>query len=570
LGLTTMPTEFPEVALRGGLARLLKGTSKEALEAILPTFLTQRRWFGGKNRQIREVEIKEVIPVPVWDEVPEVASGTVWETSVHVTLLDVQFLEADPEVYVLPLAVAQGAEADRVLAELPQAVVARLKGDAPGVLYDAMWDPAFCSAVLTAMARGESYQGTDGKLSAVALGNLAQELGDSGPAPVLGKGEQSNTSVVFGDKYIMKVFRRAESGVNPDLEIGRHLFEKQHFPHSPATVGFLEYRRRKGEPMTLATVQRLVANQGTGWQYTLDALGQYLEHVLSTDGNVQTPPELPASVADLIGQEVPPAAREAIGPYLESVRILGQRTAEMHAALAGDPTDPAFAPEPFSPTYQRSVYQSMRSEAIRVLQTLNKRAKALPEQSRELAQQVLARQADILARFQAVANTRMTGKRLRLHGDYHLGQVLWTGKDFVIIDFEGEPLRSITDRRNKRSVLRDVAGMVRSFHYAAYTALLGRSVNHGANKPVVRAEDFGRLETWCRYWYWWVGLTFVRSYRETAGASAFLPEAGPEFKTLTEAFILSKALYELGYELGHRPDWVSIPLLGILDILKTP
>ncbi len=570
LGLTTMPTEFPEIVIRGPLSRYLKGTNKESLEAILPRFLTQRRWFGGKNQSIREVEIKEVIPIPVWDEVPELATGAGWETSVYATMLEVQFLDTEPEVYLLPFAVARGSDGDRVLADLPHAVVARIAGDAPGVLYDAMWDPAFCSALLTAATRSTSYAGVEGKLVAVPLVNLADEIGDPGPTPTLGKSEQSNTSVVFGDKYIMKLFRRMEQGVNPDLEIGRYLSEKQKFPHSPTTVGFLEYRRRKGEPMTLATIQRLVPNQGTGWQYTLDALGQYLEQVLTADGDVRTPPDLPASIADLIGKEVPLLARESIGTYLESARILGERTAELHAALAVEQTDPAFTPEPFSPTYQRSIYQSMRSDAFRVLQKLAKRMKALPDDQRVLAQQVLARQPDILARFQAVTSTRITGQRFRVHGDFHLGQVLYTGKDFLIIDFEGEPSRSVTDRRIKRSVLRDVAGMIRSFHYAAFTALLGRSVNHGGNRLAVRAEDFSRLEAWCQYWYWWVALTYVRSYRETAGNAVFLPESRGEFKTLLEAFVLSKAVYELGYELGHRPDWVSIPLLGILDILKTP
>jgi len=570
LGLTTMPTAFPAVVVKGGLGKLLKGAAKESLENILPTFLTQRRWFGGKNRHIREVNIKEVIPMPVWDENPDLPGGVsgsgAWETSVYVTLLDVQFLDAEPEVYVLPLALAQGAEGERVLAELPHAVVATLTGDTPGVLYDAMWAPAFSSALLAATARGATFAGTDGKLATVPVGGLAAELAESSPTPSTGKGEQSNTSVIFGDKYIMKLFRRVDVGVNPDLEISRFLSEKQKFAHSPGVVGFMEYRVRKGEPMTLGIVQRLVPNQGTGWQYTMDALGQFLERVLTTDGDVKTPPEMPASITDLMGQEVPALAQEAIGPYLESARLLGQRTAEMHLALAGEPTDPAFAPEPFSPTYQRSIYQSMRSDASRVLQTLAKQLKKLTEPQQELARQVLAKQSDILARFQAVSTTRITGQRFRVHGDYHLGQVLYTGKDFVIIDYEGEPLRSITDRRIKRSVLRDVAGMVRSFHYAAYTALLGHTVDGMA---AAKTEDYARLEAWCRYWYWWVGLTFVRSYRETAGAAAFLPDTTAEFKILTEAFVLSKAAYELGYELGHRPDWVSIPLLGILDILKT-
>jgi len=240
----------------------------------------------------------------------------------------------------------------------------------------------------------------------------------------------------------------------------------------------------------------------------------------------------------------------------------------MHMALAAKTNDPAFVPESFSPTYQRSVYQSMRSEASRVLQTLGKRVKKWTDGPVDLAKQVLESQTEIYSRFQAVTATKMTGQRFRLHGDYHLGQVLYTGKDFVIIDFEGEPMRTLTDRRIKRSVLRDVAGMVRSFHYAAYTALLGRSSGLAFGGSAIRPEDSERLETWCRYWYRWVAATFLRTYRETAGTAAFLPDSDAEFKVLVEAFILSKAVYELGYELGHRPDWVIVPMMGILDILR--
>jgi len=558
LGLTTMPTEFPEIAVKGEWERLLRGPNKSALEAILPTFLTQRRWFGGKNRLIRDVKIQEVVPIPVG------------ESTVYLTGLEVHYRESDPEVYIVPLTVAQGDEADNVLESLPHAIVAKLTGAEHAVLYDAMWDPAFCSTLLAAMGRGESFTGNTGKLFAVGFSTLGEELKDTLLEPTLSKNEQSNTSIVFGDRYIMKVFRRVEDGVNPDLEIGRFLTEKQQFQHSPSLVGCLEYRRRQGEPLTLAMLQRFVPNQGTGWSYTLDALGQYIEQVLTAEGPVEPPSDNVGSISDLSVQETPLSVAQTIGPYIESVRLLGHRTAEMHLALSRDLVDPAFNPEPFSPIYQRSIYQSMRSEASRVLQTLTKQAKKLPEEPRGLAQNVLNAQAEILGRFQAVTGTKMSGQRFRLHGDYHLGQVLYTGKDFVIIDFEGEPLRTLTDRRIKRSVLRDVAGMVRSFHYAAYTALLGRSATQSGGQSAVRTEDFDRLESWCGYWYRWVAATFLRSYRETAGKAPFLPDNDADFKILVEAFILSKAVYELGYELGHRPDWVSVPLMGILDILKTP
>jgi maltose alpha-D-glucosyltransferase/alpha-amylase len=557
LGLTTMPTQFPEIAVRGQWERFLRGPSKETLEAILPTFLSQRRWFGGKNRMIREVEIKEVVPIPV-------GSSTVF-----VAFLNVQYLETEPETYVLPLALAHGPEAERVLNTLPHAVVARVKGDVPAVLYDALWDPAFCSTLIAAMVRGEEFSGSEGKLVAVGLGTLGTECGDGPLEPALSKTEQSNTSVLFGDRYIMKVFRRLEPGINPDLEIGRFLSERQNFPHSPAAVGFLEHRRRRTEPMTLAFLQRCVPNQGTGWNYTIDALGQYMERVLTANGGTHPTPAVGTSTADLAQQEPPADVIERIGPYLESVRLLGERTAAMHLALAADTVDPAFSPEPFTSMYQRSIYQSMRNEASRVFQTLGKRLKRLPDDQRQLAQQVLNAQADVLARFRAVTATRLTGERIRGHGDYHLGQVLYTGKDFVIIDFEGEPLRSLADRRLKRSVLRDVAGMMRSFHYAAYTALLGKAPNSSGGQPAVRPEDFARSEAWARYWYAWVSATFLRSYRHAAGPASFLPRTDAEFRIMTDAFLLSKAVYELGYELSHRPDWVSVPLLGILDILRT-
>ncbi len=566
LGLTSIPTEFPKLVLTEEFGRSLMGTGRESLERILPRFLSQRRWFGAKDRHIREVLIREVIPIPVWESVLDLPELNQSIAPVNLTFLEVNFLDAEPELYVLPIAVAVGGQGDRVLEELPHAILARLEGEQAGVLYDAMWDPSFCSALLEAMRRNEIISGASGQLSAVGLMPFNREEAVSSPTPTISKLEQSNTSVVFGDRYILKVFRRMETGINPDLEIGRFLAEKCQYSHSPSIVGYLEYRQRRSEPMTLAILQGVIPNQGTAWQYTLDSLSQYLEHVLSTDGNVRTPPQLPSSVGEIINQELPALAQETIGSYLESARRLGQRTAQLHAALATETRDPSFQSEPFTPIYQRSIYQSMRSEAVRVFQSLAKRVRTLPDGTRELAQKVLERQSAILARFQSVATTRMTGRRYRIHGDYHLGQLLYTGKDFVVIDFEGEPSRSISDRRIKRSMLRDVAGMIRSFHYAACTALIGYG-NEG--KPTPRTEDFDRLELWCQYWYWWVSLTFVRSYRETAGNAPFLPETRDEFKLLLEAFILSKAVFELGYELSHRPDWIPIPLHGILDLLKT-
>ena len=557
LGLTSMPTEFPTVSVRGGWDKLFKGGTRTALEQALPSFLSQRRWFGGKNRQISVARFKEVIPFPCAHDI-----------TIYVTIVEVEYIETDPEIYVLPLSIAFKADHERIINELSHAILAKLTGDEDAVLYDAMWDPAFCTAMLQAKATGDvTLNGSEGKLTAVGLTSLRSSFDkEENLTPSLSKAEQSNTSIMFGDKYILKVFRRLEEGINPDLEIGQYLTERD-FTHSPTTLGYLEYRRKKAEPMTLTLLQKFAPNQGTGWHHTLDALGLYFDSALTTTENET--PDLPTgkSLLELTTMETPKLLAELIGSYLESVRILGQRTAEMHLALATPTEDEAFSAEPFTQMYQRSIYQSMRNEVSRVFQTLNKRIKRLPEEVRPMAQRVLDAQPKVLDRFQKLNTTKISGERFRIHGDYHLGQVLYTGKDYMIIDFEGEPLRSLSDRRLKRSVLRDVAGMIRSYHYAAYTGLVGRSADSSGVQSSIREEDYETLEPWAKYWFAWVSATYLKSYRETAGNASFLPNTDEELRILLEAFILSKSVYELGYELGHRPDWLTIPMLGILDIV---
>jgi maltose alpha-D-glucosyltransferase/alpha-amylase len=255
-----------------------------------------------------------------------------------------------------------------------------------------------------------------------------------------------------------------------------------------------------------------------------------------------------------------------IGPYLESVRLLGERSAEMHIALASDPADPLFAPEPFSTLYQRSIYQSMRSSAIQSLHLLRQRLKHLPETAATEARQVLGLEDEIFRRFHRLLQHKMTTMRTRYHGDFHLGQVLYTGKDFVIIDFEGEPGRPLSERQIKRSPLRDVAGMLRSFHYAAYAALFDQ-INKGLGDSHTRAA--ASLEPWLQLWQVWVSATFLKAYLAKAGQHAFIPPNRTDLQILLDAFVLEKAVYEIRYELNNRPDWIHIPLRGVVQLLAT-
>jgi maltose alpha-D-glucosyltransferase/alpha-amylase len=366
--------------------------------------------------------------------------------------------------------------------------------------------------------------------------------------------------VRYGDRLVLKLFRRLEEGMNPDLEIGRFLTERTSFRHAPPLAGHVELRRAKRPPVTMAILQGWVANEGDAWSYTLDQLKGYFENALARKNQEVELPTKEQHLVDLLEAEIPPLAQEMIGAYLASATLLGQRTAELHRALASESRDPEFAPESFTVHYRHSLYQSMRALASKALALLRERFDELPEHARADAAELLGMEQRILNRFRAVLDKKIGAARVRVHGDYHLGRVLYTGKDFVILDFEGEPARPLSERRLKRSPLKDIAGMLRSFTYATNFAL--RSGN-------VRPEDRAALEKWGRYWRVWVSVAFVKSYVAAAGQAGFLPKSREEMKVLLDLFILEKAIYELAYELNNRPDWADVPLQGIQELMHS-
>ena len=364
-----------------------------------------------------------------------------------------------------------------------------------------------------------------------------------------------------GQSVGMNIRLPFEEGPNPDVEVSRFLTERAGFMATPPFAGLIEYRRPDGEVMIVGQVQGHVPNQGDAWTYTLDAVRRFFEHVLSEKGE---PRELPQTLPPLL--EISPAGLPALlqeligGVYLEAATVLGRRTAELHRALGEGRNDPAFEPEPFSLLYQRSLYQSMRNLLLRVLSLLQKNLKKLPDGARSEATRVLEKEKDILAQFHRILETKITATTIRLHGDFHLSDVLYTGKDFVIIDFEGEPGRALSERRLKRSPFKDVAGIIRSFHYAVSSALLFS----GAYRP----EDVEKLEPWADIWYRTVSGVYLNAYLFEVEEAPFVPGDRKEVETLLRCFLLEKAVHELGRELDNRPDWIVIPLRGIERLLK--
>ncbi|MFH1619564.1 MAG: putative maltokinase [bacterium] len=489
-----------------------------ALEPALPGFLQRQRWFGGKARRIKRALVIETIPFP----------GPVPTAFV---LADILYEEGVSETYLLPVAFEPSAGGS----EKPDTVViARLES---GLLCDALAEPAFLSGLFYAITEKRRFQGLRGSIRAVPAPALLRShpRGSAIPEPVLSGAEQSNTSILFGRRWILKLYRRLAPGVNPELEIGRALTFRSSYAQTPPLAGFIEYSGGSGEPLTLAVLQGFVPSLGDAWSHALGVVSGFLD-------------------------KSPSADHENIGPYLESAELMGRRTAELHLALQSLGKYPGFTGGTFTAGYRDSLHESIKTRAGQSLSLLRERAGLLPEDVRPAANALLESENAILDRLRKMLGVSAGSMLIRCHGDLHLGQMLYTGDDFFIIDFEGEPARPLAERRSKGSPLRDVAGMLRSFHYAAYTGLLRKA-------PASDFQAAAALETRSRSWLAEVARGYLRAYRGRAAGAAFLPDDSGEFCVLLDSFILEKALYELVYELNNRPDWVRVPMRGILDMI---
>ena len=383
----------------------------------------------------------------------------------------------------------------------------------------------------------------------------------------IGTAEQSNTSILYGHQLILKLFRRLQPGENPDVEIGRFLTEVARFQHIAPFMGEIAIATAAGEATTTAVLQGFVANEGDGWEWNLDQLGGFLKSVEHVE-----PPQLIAQPTPLRIESLNAQAREFAQTAIGAASLLGQRTAEMHLALDTPTQDQAFRAETFGPAELEQDVRRIEIQLLQVVDMLKSKLAALDDSLADLAVEFLSRRREFFGWIREMSEVKTAGQRIRTHGDYHLGQVLRTlggasttdlkNGDFVILDFEGEPARTLAERRQKQSPLKDVAGMARSFSYAAHAGL-----ERATNTEVRTAsEDITWLATWARCWERSVVSGFLRSYREHMSAKPELLPQQQQSQILLKAYMLEKALYEVMYELNNRPRWVSIPLTGILAL----
>jgi maltose alpha-D-glucosyltransferase/alpha-amylase len=535
------PTGLPRITVRGEVAGVLRSTRE--LEKVLVGDIVGRRWFRGKAQTVSGGRIVDRVEIPGADCV--------------IAFVQVEYVEQDPEVYVLPLAVATGVDAGLKLLEAPSSVIAEVGGgDETGVLYDASTDPAFGAALVSLAANRKKLKGretTVSSLSMAASRGLAQTIEGQQARP--GQSEQSNTSVIFGDQLVLKLFRRFDPGPNPEIEVGRFLTDTG-FENAAPTRGALQVSMN-GRTAAFAVLHGYVPNLGDAWTHSLDALALVYEQVAARRTELGRAPAArhPLDVED----EELDLMREVVGIPLHEARLLGQRTAEMHLALASTTDDPEFAPQKLSTLYQRSLYQATRSSIRTSFNLLRRRRSQLTPLQGELAEAVLGLEPTILDDLKSVTTEKIDAIRFRIHGDYHLGQVLFTGNYFVIIDFEGEPLRPMSERRIKRLGLRDVAGMIRSYQYTTQMSL--REAMKGGVEDPDHAEH---LADWGDALARWLAAAFLRGYLEPLEGTSLIPADRGHLKLLLDTLVLDKAAYELSYELNNRPDWVDIPLRGLL------
>jgi trehalose synthase-fused probable maltokinase len=479
------------------------------LDEILRNALPGFRWFGGKSKVIRRVTVLDCIPLP--------EAGP----SVQFLLCRVAYVKGEPEVYLLPVDLATASASEPLGTDLTANI-------------------RFASALLRRLFSGASVPAGRGRLVSSCLTVAAGRI----PAPHRMKGEQSNTSIRFGKSYMLKLMRRLEPGVSPEVEIGQHLSAGNGFAHSPSFLGSLDYVRANGETMTLCTVHRFVPAKGDAWATFLKRLG-----IWGKTSAVRKVPELPQGWLEASLNPVPGSVRKTLAPFADWADQLGRRTGELHVALARQGRSPAFAPEQMTPTMQAGLVRKLLTQTASTLGLLQCERLRLPKALQSEVDRLLELEPRIRARFVPMRQMPVSALVIRTHGDYHLGQVLYTGSDFLIIDFEGEPARSLEERRGKHSPLRDVAGMLRSFHYAASMGL---------------DEESGDV---AKRWTAWISAAFMHGYRKTAG-KAVIPGKSRDLELLLDVYLLEKALYELRYEANNRPSWVRVPLVGILNLME--
>jgi len=518
--------EFETLVVTSGWKSLMQGRSRTVLERdVLPAFLASRRWFSERGNKSIATRIAGSVPLPSS------------EAELGMALVEAGG-RARAATYLLPLVIRwTRLERER---HSPVALAAVRRGAREGTLLDAAADASFIGFILDQLRRPQVLEWEGRRIEFRSTGEIADDVAAALEEIRAVDAEQSNTTALVGNRYVVKLFRRIEPGINPEIELGRYLTETVHFPNTPALLGTAELEEN-GSRAAVAVVHRFVENQGDAWAVTNAYLDRFVE-------------EQRLLTAEAAGHSDEQAA------YLHRIEHVGQRVAELQLALAGREDVVDFAPEPISAADIQRWTESLLERAVRTLGHLARRRSDLADTDRQLLERVLSTRESLASLLHELLPDTLDAVKIRHHGDFHLGQMLIVKDDVFIIDFEGEPRRSIEDRRQKAPAARDVAGLIRSIDYSA-TGALERALRSAP-------DDEDKIARALEGWRASAVAAFLAGYRRSLTNLRLWPRSTQAADRLLDFFLLEKAFYEIEYELAHRPDWLRVPLAGTWRILS--
>jgi len=518
-----------------------KDFKRPFINKVVPEYLLTKRWYGAKSTQVKKFEIEWHLVYPYGDSV------------VHLLLVEVIFHTSNSDTYFVPVTFCDKEEFEE------GGKIGKVEiGDQKGFLVDACYVPAFREDLFLKVVSDSVVDVVEGQLTFEHGRGSGWKKGDKVTSRMLNV-EQSNTTLVFNDKYFLKIYRKLYRDLNPDYEVSRYLTQHTDFRNTPAYCGAITWSKPNFYSMTIGLMQAKVENEGDIWPLFVKQVEGYFKRVEAAEFTPEDLPKIPL-YRPLAVEDLPPVYRPFIGEQpLRNIQKLAQRTAEMHLALFEKRHDTAFTPIAYSEDYKVWLLNRILYMLDHRITTMENVLNKMSPRAREFAEEFLERKAEVKNLILNFGASHLNSSRIRIHGDYHLGQVLKSGDDFVILDFEGEPEATIRDRKVKQSPLKDVAGIMRSFHYSVFATIFS---DHKFKLDEATLTKFGG-----RY-YRAVVAVFLETYLNFAFSHGLNIGYYQEVEYLLKYHIFEKAIYELGYELNSRPDWVIIPLKGLNQILN--
>jgi len=528
---------------------LLKNRTLQKLsEKILPPYLENRRWFESAGRIIQEINVKESLEVKI-KKLPT-----------RIIILEIIFNEGLPELYQLPVSFAH-VENENILNEIPKrGIIAKLKiAQDEGYLFDSVYSEDFRDHLMESFRDSRKSKAGSGQLEFSLEESYSEDINESRSELV--NTEHRQSIITYNNEFILKLYRKLDQTFNPDVETIKFLSTKTNFDKISNYAGTIKFSQKGGKAFYFGMLQKIVENQGEVWTHVKDSLDRYFERVLTASKQIEIE-EIDNHITEPLGYEdFPPAIQEMTGIILpERIYQLGEFTAELHDALSQDSSDKDFDKEESSLHYQRSLFSGLQTLTRTSLEKLKSVMDKLPEETSDEAGEVIGLKNEILKCFREIYDHKIPVMKIRTHGDYHLRQILWTGREYIMNSFEGDPSKSFSERRIRRSAMRDLAAMIRSLHYAAYSNILSPEYDQQRKE--------GNLEEWAETWHYYISRLYIKGYFDKAGNKDYIPKDQDDFKILMHTFLLEKALHELNYEIENRPEWIIIPLRGIKSVLK--